>query len=164
MTAPALLVAPPDRLRWRPLAVPGPVMVQEQLPFDDPQPPRRASRRDTTFDRQPTSTADLPDPAGLAGRLAVAAVEVGTGARPATQLMRHCAPGVFDSLVRRQAHRAGRTTRRPPVVLRRVRVCHVRDGVVEAAVIVDVARRVRPVALRLEGLDRRWLLTALEMG
>lgn len=154
------------RLAWRSLDAPRLAAIQDQLPFDDPRHSHapRPRPRDTTFERQPTPTAQLPPADAFAARLAVAAVEVAAGARPATQLMRHCAPRVFESLVRRQAHRAGRLTRRPAVALRRVRVCHVRDGVVEAAVIVVVARRVRPVAVRLEGLDGRWLVTALEMG
>jgi hypothetical protein len=154
------------RLAWRSLDAPRLAAIQDQLPFEDPRHSHAPGPRprDTTFERQPTATAQLPPADAFAARLAVAAVEVAAGARPATQLMRHCAPRVFESLVRRQAHRAGRLTRRPAVALRRVRVCHVRDGVVEAAVIVVVARRVRPVAVRLEGLDGRWLVTALEMG
>lgn len=163
MSAAALLL-PADRLPWRSLDTPHRAPIQEQLPFEEPAAASRPRKRDTTFDRQPTSTADLPQPGPFAARLAIAAIEVAAGARPATQLMRHCAPRVFESLVRRQAHRAGRSTARPHVVLRRVRVCHVRDGVVEATVIVAVGRRVRPLAVRLEGLDGRWLMTALEIG
>lgn len=165
MTAAPLAVRP-EPLAWHSLderehaAI---AMVQEQLPFDTPETAQR-TRRDTTFDRQPTATADLPPAGEFAAKLAIAVVEIAAGARPATQVMRHSAPRVFDSLVRRQAHRAGRTTLRRPVILRRVRICHVRDGVAEATVIVSVAGRVRPVALRLEGLDGRWLVTALEMG
>lgn len=162
MTAVALAL--PDPLAWHSLDTARPAPVQEQLPFEDRATGHLPRKRDTTFDRQPTSTAVLPPAGAVAARLALAAVEIAAGARPATQLMRHCSPRVFESLVRRQAHRAGRLTPRPPVILRRVRVCHVLDGVVEATVIVSVARRVRPVAVRLEGLDGRWLLTALEMG
>uniref|UniRef100_UPI00262EF298 Rv3235 family protein n=1 Tax=uncultured Pseudokineococcus sp. TaxID=1642928 RepID=UPI00262EF298 len=49
-------------------------------------------------------------------------------------------------------------------VVRRVRITHPADGVVEAAAVVMDTDRVRAVALRLEGWDTRWRLTALELG
>ncbi|MCO5125858.1 MAG: Rv3235 family protein [Austwickia sp.] len=155
---------PTGPLSWRSVDDRRYTPVQEQLPFAEGGRHETRKRPDTTFERQPTGTADLPPPDRHAARLAIAVVEVAAGARPATQLMRHCAPTVFESLVRRQAHRAGRPLVRRPVLLRRVRVCHIRDGVVEVTVIIAMSHRIRPVALRLEGLDGRWLITALEMG
>jgi hypothetical protein len=42
-------------------------------------------------------------------------------------------------------------------------VCEPRDGVVEAVVIVRGRARARAVAIRLEGLDRRWRATAIHV-
>lgn len=165
-----LSLAPPpvEHLRWHSLDDDpwGDVVVQDELPLDDSVPHRSIApgRRDTSFDRRSTPTAELPDAAHFASRLGIVLVEIVAGSRPATQFMRHCAPKVLDSVLRRQSHRVGRSVRRQPVRLRRTLVCHVRDGVVEATVIVADSHRVRPIALRLEGLDGRWLVTALEMG
>lgn len=107
------------------------------------------------------SAAVPPDPAAWAARLTVAILEVATGARAATQVMRYCAPGVFDSVVRRHRPTDGR---RRPVRVRRVRTCSPAAGVVEASVVVADQHRVRAVALRLEAVDDRWVVTSLRIG
>lgn len=158
-----------ELMTWRSLDEPSrPAPIQDRLPWETEQQAasnrRISSRREGLFERQPTSTADLPPAAEFCARMAVAALEVAAGSRPAAQMLRHCETSVFDSLVRRQTHHVGRAATRRPMVVRRVRACHVCDGIVEAAVIVADVRRIRPVALRIEGLDGRWLVTALEAG
>jgi hypothetical protein len=49
-------------------------------------------------------------------------------------------------------------------MVRSVRVCLPADGVAEASAVVVSRGRVLAVALRLEGLDGRWRMTALEVG
>jgi hypothetical protein len=124
------------------------------------------ARDDEEFGRQPTRSSLLPDPAPFVGRLAQAVIEVVSGQRPAPQLIRHTAPTIY-AVIARQAMVAGR--RRTPgaqrhAVVRRVRVCEPADGVVEACAVVVSHGRVRALALRLEGLDGRWLVTALTIG
>ncbi|MBW3086797.1 hypothetical protein KEM60_03026 [Austwickia sp. TVS 96-490-7B] len=158
-----------DEISWEPAAAhrDAPVVVQDLLPWHEEilRPRPTSKHRDVDFARQHTSHHDLPDAGHSAARLAMAFVEIATGARPATQVMRHCSPVVLDSLLRRQAHTVGHgLARRRPVQVRRVRTCPIYDGVVEATVIVRHAYRVSAMALRLEGLDGRWVVTALEMG
>lgn len=130
-----------------------------------PRSPALGSTDELNFGPQPTPTADLPDPDGWSARMAVALVEVVTGGRSAAQLMRWLAPAVHDSLVRRQSRTIRRgTALRRPVRVRRVRATHPRDGVVEATVVLLDGSRIRAVALRLEGLDRRWVVTAAQLG
>ena len=124
------------------------------------------ARDDEEFGRQPTRSSLLPDPSGVVARLAQAVVEVVSGQRPAPQLIRHIAPTVY-SVIARQAMVAGR--RRTPgprraAVVRRVRDCEPADGIVEACAVVVSHGRVRALAIRLEGLDGRWLVTALTIG
>jgi hypothetical protein len=124
------------------------------------------ARDDEDFGRRPTRRILLPDPTAVVGQLAQAVVEVVSGQRPAPQLIRHTAPTVY-SVIARQAMVAAR--RRAPgprraAVVRRVRVCEPADGIVEACAVVVSHGRVRALALRLEGLDGRWLLTALTIG
>ncbi len=115
---------------------------------------------------RPTASAELPDPEPLCAGLVLAAVEVLTGARPAAQLVRWLTADVYAGLQRRAALalrvRGRRRTAR--AVVRHVRTSAPRDGVVEAAVVVWDGERVRAAALRLEGVDHRWRVTALEVG
>ncbi|EWT00830.1 3-hydroxyacyl-CoA dehydrogenase [Intrasporangium oryzae NRRL B-24470] len=121
---------------------------------------------DEDFDRRPTRTSLLPDPTPFVARLSQAIVEVVSGQRPAPQLIRHTAPSLY-SVLARQAMVAARRQRqgpRRPAVVRRVRLCEPADGIVEACAVVVSHGRVRALALRLEGLDGRWLVTALTIG
>ena len=131
------------------------------------EPPTRRLRLVDDFGPVHTDLAALPDPTVWLRGVAVAFFEAATGARPATQVMRFCAPEVFDSLVRRsgRAARRGHATRRP-VRLHRVRAAALpgHSSVVEACAVIDDHTRVRAMAFRLEGLDGRWLVTACEIG
>lgn len=120
---------------------------------------------DQDFGPQITPTDELPDAQVWAARLGLAILEAACGARPALQVMRWVSPGVYESLVRRSSravqHR--RATRRPMRV-RRVRVCHPCDGAVEATVVIEDHQRVRALALRMEGVDGRWIITHCRIG
>ncbi len=121
---------------------------------------------DVEVEPRVTGTAALPDPLESAARLAQAAVEIVEGTRPATQLIRHTSQEVYAVLARR-AFIAARRSAQPPTrrpVVRRVRVTHPADGVVEACAVIVHADRARALALRLEGLDGRWVVTALALG
>ncbi|WP_299034466.1 Rv3235 family protein [uncultured Pseudokineococcus sp.] len=123
---------------------------------------------------RPSADEELSDPTATCAALAGAVVEVLSGHRPAAQLVRWTTLEVHEGLVRRAAlaarlrrPRAG--TRGPartgrPAVVRRVRVCRPAEGVVEASAVVVDGERVRAVAMRLEGWDRRWRATAVEVG
>lgn len=118
------------------------------------------------FARQPTRSSNLPEPEPFTAKIAQAIVEVISGQRPATQLIRHTSPTVYSVLARRalvSSRRAVSGPRRAAVV-RRVRVCEPADGVVEACAVVVAHGRVRALALRLEGLDGRWLVTQVAVG
>lgn len=120
---------------------------------------------DQDFGPQITPTVELPDAQLWAARLGLAILEAACGARPALQVMRWVSPEVYESLVRRSSravqHR--RATRRPMRV-RRVRVCHPCDGAVEATVVIEDHQRVRALALRMEGVDGRWIITDCRIG
>ena len=121
--------------------------------------------RDELFAHQLSARAELPDPATLVAALAQAFVEVMAGLRPPPQVSRWTSPEVYAALCRRAAvaTRRGPASRRPAVV-RRVRVQEPADGVVEACAVVIQQDRVRALALRLTGLDRRWIVTELSVG
>jgi hypothetical protein len=116
------------------------------------------------FGRRPTATSDLPDPEAWARRMVQAVLEALSGIRPVAQLVRWTSLDVYAGLQRRSALAAGRPLPGRRAVVRSVRVGQPADGVVEACAVVVARGRVQAVALRLEGLDGRWRMTALELG
>jgi hypothetical protein len=120
-------------------------------------------------DREPrrriTMRADLPDPRRFAGRLTQAIVEVVSGARPAAQLARWTSKTVYDDIRGRLTTlaRSGAPGLRRGVTgsVRSVHVTEPIDGVAEVCAVVARRGRATAVALRLEGLDGRWMCTSL---
>ncbi len=121
---------------------------------------------DEDFGRQQTRSSQLPAAHPFVAKLSQAIVEVVSGQRPAPQLIRHTSPTVYAVVARRAMVSARRRQAEPrrPAVVRRVRVCEPADGIVEACAVVVSHGRVRALAIRLEGLDGRWLVTALTIG
>ena len=161
-----------------------PVPIAEPHPLGAPRPPRTAQppgqgvlalrlsaaeeqAGDAFFAPQPTPSGALPDPGPVTAGVVQAVVEVLSGARPAAQLLRWLSADVYAGVQRRAALATRVRGRRTPArraAVRRVVLSTPRDGVAEAAVVVQDGQRVRAVAVRLEGLDGRWRVTALEVG
>ncbi len=102
-------------------------------------------------------------------------IEVVSGVRPVSQLVRWTTAAVYDELCARVARpvastgavgRAVNTTATPRLaeVVRSIRVSEPHDGVAEVCAIVQQGPRCRAIALRLEGIDGRWQCTALQIG
>ena len=136
---------------------------------------RRAGRRDTVeeeFGPQKTASTMLPAPTPWAGRLVQAVIEVVSGVRPVSQLVRWTTAPVYEALCARVARPVGYAgagsrnvvNTRLAEVVRSVRVSEPRDGVAEVCAIVQQGPRCRAIALRLEGIDGRWQCTALQIG
>jgi len=141
----------------------------------EPPTRRRAGRRDSVeeeFGPQKTASTMLPAPTPWAGRLVQAVIEVVSGVRPASQLVRWTTAPVYEALcgrVARPLSYPGTSSRnavntRLAEVVRSVRVSEPRDGVAEVCAIVQQGLRCRAIALRLEGIDGRWQCTALQIG
>jgi len=119
------------------------------------------------FAPQPTPRSDLPDPVPLLRSLTQGVLEVLAGVREVDQLARWFNEDAFRSLVTRanlsaRARSArGVSPARPTFEIRSIRTSDPADGVVEAVVIVAGPGRTRAVAIRLEGLDRRWRAASL---
>ncbi len=120
---------------------------------------------DPLFAPQPTSSAHLP-PAQQWSRQALRVMlEVMEGTRPARQLTRWVNHPIQERLARRGVVARQRNNRHPrPNLVRSVHVCHPSDGVAEVAALVVHQGRHRALAMRLTGVDGRWLVTALEIG
>lgn len=114
---------------------------------------------DPDFARRVTPTVELPDPMMWATRFGQATLEIVAGRRGPGQMIRWTNRTVYSHL----AHQAGNV----PAMqarLRRIRLCTPVDGVVEAAAIAQLDQRILATAMRFEGLDGRWLCTALILG
>jgi hypothetical protein len=124
---------------------------------------------DDFFMAQPARRVELPDPEPLLTNLARCILEVLAGARDVEQLTRWVTDDVFTSLLHRTvlAERARRVkgvaAARPALSVLSTHVSEPRDGVIEATVIVRNPARVRAVAIRLEGFDRRWRASAISV-
>ena len=124
---------------------------------------------DDFFGQQPTSTLALPDPVPLLENLTRCVIEILAGARELEQIARWVDDDVYRHLLKRvvistRARQAkGQNPARPAFSLGSTSVCEPRDGVVEAVVVVRGRARARAVAIRLEGLDRRWRATAIHV-
>ena len=116
------------------------------------------------FGPQRTLSTDLPEPKAWVRYMAQALIEVMSGSRPAPQVIRWTTPEVYSAVARRNAASARRTVIARRAIVRRVRICEPVDGVVEACAVVVDNGRVRALALRLIGVDRRWVVSALQVG
>jgi hypothetical protein len=121
------------------------------------------------FGHQPTPTTALPDPQPLLENLTRCVIEILSGARELEQIARWVSDDVYRHLLKRVVISArarqvkGQHATRPTFTIGSTTICQPRDGVVEAVVIVRGRARVRAVALRLEGLDKRWRATAINV-
>lgn len=120
---------------------------------------------DEEFDRRPTPLWQLPDPRVATARIAQILIDVMVGQRPVSQLN-----SVTNEAVRADVLRA--VSSLPPssngtrmrLQVTSVRVTTPGPTVVEASAVIRGTQRSRAMALRLEGLDGRWLCTALKVG
>lgn len=124
---------------------------------------------DAYFAPQTCSRDELPDPRPLLENLTRCVIEVLAGARELEQIARWVTDDVHRHLLKRvvlasRARQAtGRAVARPTFAIGSTTVSEPKDGVIEGVVIVCGKARTRAVAIRLEGLDRRWRATAIHV-
>jgi len=117
------------------------------------------------FGPRPTRRAALPSPRTWAARVVQAIVEVLSGVRPATQLVRWTTEEVYEQISARVLPGRGGDVEGPPRgVVRSLHVSEPADGVAEVCALVRRGARSTAVALRMEGMDGRWQCTAIELG
>lgn len=129
----------------------------------------RSADVDEFFAPQRTSADALPPPEPLLRNLTRGVLEVLAGVREIEQLARWLTEDAYRGVLARAnlATRArsarGVPATRPVHAVVSVRICVPADGVVESVVLVSGPARTRAVAIRLEGIDRRWRATSLAL-
>lgn len=139
-------------------------MFRPKLPAPAKQKPRLylvastfGEEYDAGFAPEPTSATDLPDIHELTFQFIHNVLEIWAGRRSASQVQAMCHHLIFADLQRKagQQKLVGR--------IRKIRVTEPLDGISESTVTVRYGDRLRVVAIRFEGLDQRWLCTALTL-
>jgi hypothetical protein len=167
----AELAAPPRRIVVRPAP-------RREPPFDDERDDLAAhASGDRALPFEPTARphvwlppaprpSALPDPSPWGRRLLIGMVETAGGHRPAQQLATLLSPSVHRGLCADfvQAVQAGARHWLHRATVRSVRATEPSDGVAEVCATVEVAGRVRAIALRLEEHYGRWRCTRLQLG
>jgi hypothetical protein len=178
-----LVGAPPELIRARPIPDISPPTIDSRVTFPgdlspfiqgtlaisfsggsnpgtdlpDPEKPEYFRLRRSCSD-------DLPEPDAWVRHIAQALIEVMSGARPAPQVIRWTTPEIYSAVARRNAAAGRRTLATRRAIVRQVRICEPVDGVIEACAVVVDNGRVRALAMRLTGVDRRWVVTELQVG
>ena len=124
--------------------------------------PHRTSARDPCGVRK---RGPLGDPTPLVCTVAKAALEIALGADGINHLARWITPTLRTTLLRQQSlsRRAGYAAR-GEVSVARVRLCRVSATAVETAVVATEGEVAHALAMRLEAVSGRWLVTALDVG
>ena len=139
-------------------------MFRPEIPVPVPQKSRLylvastfGEEYDEEFAPEPTSAADLPDIHELVFQFIHNVVEIWAGRRSASQVQAMCHHLIYAELQRKagQQKLVGR--------IRKINVTEPLDGIIESTITVRYADRLRVVAIRFEGLDGRWLCTALTL-
>ncbi|HVF05939.1 MAG TPA: Rv3235 family protein [Frankiaceae bacterium] len=151
--------AAPARERRRPLAPCPPMPATAALRLVPPEDLYDEEDDEKSFEPVRTSREELEDPVPRAAMLTRALLEAMAGIRPVSQLSKWVTADVLAVMQASVVHRAARPA---PTALRRVLVSEPMPGIAEVTAIVDRGDRAEALALRLEGLDGRWVVTALQ--
>jgi hypothetical protein len=107
----------------------------------------------------------LGDPTPLACTVAKAAAEAVLGGAPLDHYVRWLEPTVFAQIARQHSLARRAAMHLDGVVaVRRARTCRVSRDVAEVSIVIEFNGRCRAVAMRLEDVTGRWLVTELQVG
>ena len=112
---------------------------------------------DPDFAPEPTSARDLPELGVWTERFAHSIVEIWAGRRSPRQVESLCHHRIFSDLVRQA------DTQKEIGLLRKIHIQEPLDGICEATITIRFEDRLRVMLVRFEGIDKRWLCTALNL-
>jgi|UniRef100_UPI00404A35FA hypothetical protein len=105
----------------------------------------------------PTSATELPDLHTWTMKFIVSVVEVWAGRRQPAQLVRWCHRVIYNELVRSSG------SQREIGKIKSIHQSEPLDGICESTVIIRFGARYKAAVIRFEGVDGRWLCTALTL-
>ena len=114
----------------------------------------RGEEIDTDCLPTPTSKSELPNVQDWVRRYVIGVVEIWSAQRPAMQLARWSHRKVFRQLTNPSPITNG-------AKIFRIHTSEPINGVIEANITLSINQRFRSLALRFEGVDKRWLCTEL---
>ncbi len=131
------------------------VIAQKAMLFRTPS--SFGENYDPDFAPQPTSASELPELHTWTLKFVVSVLEIWAGKRQPAQLSRWCHQKIYHELLRNVGSQQD---------VGRVRTLHQSeplDGICESTVTVRYGGRLRSLVVRFEGIDKRWLCTALTL-
>ena len=112
---------------------------------------------DPDFAPEPTSAKDLPELNEWNFNFARNVLEILAGRRQPSQLAKQCHHHIFSELVTQSG------SQKEVGKIRKIHISEPVDGVCETTVTVRFGERLKCLILRVEGVDNRWLCTALTL-
>jgi hypothetical protein len=105
----------------------------------------------------PTSAQELPDLHTWTMKFIVSVVEIWAGRRQPAQLIRWCHRVIYMDLLRASG------SQKEIGKIKSIHQTEPLDGICESTVLIRYGQRLRAVVIRFEGVDGRWLCTALKL-
>jgi hypothetical protein len=105
----------------------------------------------------PTSASALPELQAWTLRFIVSVVEVWAGRRQPAQLISWCHRVIYMELLRASG------SQKEIGKIKSIHQSEPLDGICESTALIRYGDRLRAVVIRFEGVDGRWLCTALKM-
>ena len=105
----------------------------------------------------PTSASALPELHAWTMKFIVSVVEVWAGRRQPAQLMSWCHRVIYMDLLRASG------SQKEIGKIKSIHQSEPLDGICESTALIRYGERLRAVVIRFEGVDGRWLCTALRM-
>ncbi len=105
----------------------------------------------------PTASADLPELHTWTMKFIVSVVEVWAGRRQPAQLIRWCHRVIYLELLSQSG------TQKEIGRIKSIHQSEPFDGICESTVVIKFGERYRSAVIRFEGVDGRWLCTALAL-
>lgn len=112
---------------------------------------------DPDFAPEPTSAHDLPELKVWTERFVHSIVEIWAGRRSPRQVESLCHHRIFSDLVRQSG------SQKEIGHVRKIHIQEPLDGICEATITIRYQNRLRAMLVRFEGIDKRWLCTALTL-
>ena len=109
------------------------------------------------FEPVPTSAQELPELHTWTMKFAVSVIEIWAGRRQPAQLIRWCHRVIYMELLKKSG------SQKEIGKIKSIHQSEPLDGICESTVIIRYNDRFRAVVIRFEGVDGRWLCTALQM-